>query len=206
MPNNKGGKNYKKIAKKDLSNVKLDEPLATEEFHRYAQVEKKLGGSRILVNCSDNIKRQGIIRGKMYKKVWMNPGDILLVEINPELNQSHKSPECYIIHKYSEFAIQNLKTQGEIDFETKKYDTKESDIIFADESEEEDQEQDEIYEEMDKLNKEVSEKEQKKRILKDKARENEKQRQRDRTKKERGASGNQSSIIDKADKLNIDDI
>lgn len=204
MPKNtKGGKNFKKGKRGGGTETKVEEPLATEEFHRYAQVEKKLGGSRLLVNCSDGIKRQGIIRGKMHKKVWMNPSDIILVEINSELNQSHKSQECYIVHKYTVNGALNLKQQGEINFEVKNPDNNESDVVFGDDEDSED----DIHDTMDKLAKEEkkeTDKETIKKQHKDKARETEKKRQFDRTKKERGIfDGDRSS--DKTP-LNIDDI
>lgn len=203
MPNKHGGKNYKK-AKRVNTETKVEEPLATEEFHRYAQVEKKLGGSRLLVKCSDGITRQGIIRGKMHKKVWMNPGDVILVEINPELNQSHKSQECYIVHKYSVNASQNLKSQGEIDFDIKSGDDVENDIRFGDYEEDEE----DIHDKVDKISKEetkeTKDKETLKRLQKDKSREAEKKRQYERVKKERG----QFDIDKETNKesINIDDI
>jgi translation initiation factor 1A len=203
MPNKQGGKNYKK-AKKGNTETKVEEPLATEEFHRYAQVEKKLGGSRLLVKCSDGIIRQGIIRGKMHKKVWMNPSDVILVEINPELNQSHKSQECYIVHKYSVNGAQNLKSQGEIDFDVKSGDDVENDIRFGDYEEEEE----DIHDKVDKITKEetkeTKDKETLKKIQKEKSRVTEKQRQHDRVKKERGYFDIDKEVPKES--INIDDI
>lgn len=38
----------------------------------YAQVVKMLGGGRVLVQCYDGVTRQGLIRGTMRRRVWIN--------------------------------------------------------------------------------------------------------------------------------------
>ncbi len=191
-PNTKGGKNFKKGKKHIDTNTKNNEPEAVENYHRYAQVEKKLGGNVLDLTCNDGIKRHGLIRGKMNKRVWMNPGDILLVELNNELNTSAKTPECFITHKYSSHKANNLKAQGFINFNVKN--DEESDINFG----ENDQSgYDDIYAEMDKLdtenkNEEESKenkntkdvKEAKKRALKEKDKLNDQSRQLARKKKD----------------------
>jgi initiation factor 1A len=146
-PNTKGGKNFKKGKKKPDSTIKNNEPEAVENYHRYAQVEKKLGGNVLDLMCSDGIKRHGIIRGKMIKRIWMNPSDILLVELNNELNTSAKTPECFITHKYSNHKANNLKSQGVINFNVKADD--DSDINFGEDNGQSGY--DNIYAEMDKI-------------------------------------------------------
>jgi initiation factor 1A len=63
MPNKKGGKNYKKSKHAD------DEPILYErqEGQMYGRILKLLG------HCN--------IRGSMRKKVWLGPGDIVLISL-----------------------------------------------------------------------------------------------------------------------------
>ena len=77
MPNNKGGKNYKKSKHAD------DEPALYEclEDQMYGRVVKILGNSNTLVYCNDNKERICHIRGNMRSKVWINVGDIVLISI-----------------------------------------------------------------------------------------------------------------------------
>ena len=78
MPTNKkGGKNYKKGKHKD------DEPILYErlEGQMYGRIMRLLGGSNALVFCNDNCERMCHIRGNMRKKVWLTPGDIVLVSL-----------------------------------------------------------------------------------------------------------------------------
>ncbi len=74
-PNKKGGKNYKKGKHVD------DEPIIYERLdgQMYARVLKLLGNCNVLVYCNDNKERLCHIRGNMRKKVWISPGDIVLI-------------------------------------------------------------------------------------------------------------------------------
>lgn len=118
MPKNKiGGKNFKKGKKvskdNDSSNKILPEADETE-FQLYGQVLKKLGGSRISVICSDKIERIGIIPGSFYKKVWLNIGDVLLIQRNPL-----KDIESFILYKYETSQTHELLKNKKINFVTK---------------------------------------------------------------------------------------
>lgn len=76
MPPNKiGGKNYKKGKHGD------DEPILYEKLdgQMYGRVLRLLGGCNALVYCNDNHERLCHIRGNMRKKVWLAPGDIVLI-------------------------------------------------------------------------------------------------------------------------------
>lgn len=148
-PNQKGGKNFKK-GKKNSNTVTIEEPKATESFHRYAQVLKKVGGNTLELNCSDGINRHGIIPGKMHKRIWMNVGDILLVELNNEINKNAKKEQCFITHKYSTHCANNLKNMNLISFNVNSDEDDESDIKFGEDTSKMSS-NDDIYDEIDKL-------------------------------------------------------
>ena len=38
----------------------------------YAQVLKRYGGDRVQLQCYDGVSRQGVIRGSLWKRVWIN--------------------------------------------------------------------------------------------------------------------------------------
>lgn len=77
MPNKKGGKNYKKSKHTD------DDPILYErqEDQMYGRIVKLLGNCNVLVFCNDNKERICHIRGSMRKKVWLGPGDIVLISL-----------------------------------------------------------------------------------------------------------------------------
>ena len=109
--NVKGGKHHKKHKNKRPDGDTGTKIVYANEDQVYASVLKKVGGSRILVSCSDTKERSGLIPGKFFKRVWMNVGDILLCELNKE-----DDSQCYIIHKYTNKDANLLKSQGKITF------------------------------------------------------------------------------------------
>ena len=117
MKNKIGGKNFKK-GKKKTNEIQKDTggneslPLSNkDESQLYAQTIKRLGGSRLSVKCSDGIDRQAIIPGSFYKKVWINAGDILLIQLN-----SLSASECFVLYKYVPSQSRELIKMKEIEF------------------------------------------------------------------------------------------
>lgn len=88
MPNTTGGKSYKKGKKGIHTKKKLNiidfvtkkTPLL-EEAKLYGRVLQRVGGNHIKIICADNKERLGYITGKMRGKVWLNPNDIVIVEL-----------------------------------------------------------------------------------------------------------------------------
>lgn len=113
--NTTGGKRHKKKKKHiPMDDIKMDARIETAGVDQiYATVKRKAGGSRIIVDCSDSIERSAIIPGKFFKKIWLNPGDILLCGLNVGGNDSI----CYIIHKYTNREANVLKSLGKITFD-----------------------------------------------------------------------------------------
>ncbi|QKF93677.1 translation initiation factor 1a [Fadolivirus algeromassiliense] len=110
-----GGKHHKKGKKhKGPVDIKQDNRIETAAMNQvYASIKKKVGGSRLLVECSDGKERSAIIPGKFFKKVWMNVGDIVLCDLNVGSDDSL----CYISHKYTNKDANVLKSQGKFTFE-----------------------------------------------------------------------------------------
>mmetsp|Transcript_17376 Transcript_17376/g.18119 ORF Transcript_17376/g.18119 Transcript_17376/m.18119 type:complete len:142 (+) Transcript_17376:67-492(+) len=110
MPKNKGkgGKNVKRGKNGNLEETRRD--LLFKEFgQEYAQVVKMLGGGRAQLHCFDGVARQGLIRGTMRRRVWINTGDIILVGL-----REFQDGKADIIHKYTTEEARNLQSYGEL--------------------------------------------------------------------------------------------
>lgn len=109
-----GGKHHKKNKKHRFEDDKKNKKIIYAENNQiYGIVKKKLGGNRLIVDCSDGKERSAIIPGKFFKKIWINPGDILLCDLNINDNNT----QCYILEKYTSKDAKFLKSQGEFNFE-----------------------------------------------------------------------------------------
>jgi translation initiation factor 1A len=109
--NQTGGKSHKKFKKSQPVQPKQDLLLAKPD-QIYALVKNKQGGTRLSVLCSDNKMRSAIIKGNMYKKVWINQQDVLLCDLFDDQPET-----CYVLHKYSLNEARQLKKLKEIPFE-----------------------------------------------------------------------------------------
>ncbi|AEO65091.1 16d27ea1-a51f-4b8d-b89f-7186ef88b5be [Thermothielavioides terrestris] len=109
MPKNKGkgGKNRRR-GKNENDNEKR-ELTFKEEGQEYAQVLKMLGNGRLEAMCFDGVKRLGLIRGKLRKKIWINNGDIILVSL-----REYQDNKGDVILKYSADEARSLKAYGEL--------------------------------------------------------------------------------------------
>ena len=85
------------------------ELLFKEEEQEYAQVLRLLGNGRVEAQCFDNVKRMCTIRGKMRNRVWINPGDIILVAL-----REFGDEKADIFHKYYPEEAFELQELGEI--------------------------------------------------------------------------------------------
>ena len=113
MPNNKGGKKFKKGKKNRFSGdkkqlIKKD----PEESQEYAQVVNPKGNGRFELLCCDGGKeRMGTVCGQMRKRVWINRGDLVLISKWDGMTDDTK---CSIILKYSEDEARRLQKEGEL--------------------------------------------------------------------------------------------
>jgi len=106
MPNNKGGKKYKrnKNQVQENKNTRLKD---VNQLQEYAQITKCLGNCRFEVLCFDGKKRMAIMCGKMRKRVFVNAHEIVLVSL-----REWQDSKCDIIDKYSASDVQKLKQKN----------------------------------------------------------------------------------------------
>ena len=103
MPNNKGGKKYKRnknIAQENKNTRFKDE----NESQEYAQITKALGNCRFEVMCFDGKSRMATMCGKMRKRVFVNQDELVLVSL-----RDWQDSKCDIIDKYNTNDVQKLK-------------------------------------------------------------------------------------------------
>ena len=105
----KGGKNRRRGKNE---NEEKRELIFKEDGQEYAQVLRMLGNGRLEAYCIDGVKRLCHIRGKMRKKVWVNKGDIVLVE--PWEFGGDKKGD--IVFKYRPVQVKWLKERGHLDW------------------------------------------------------------------------------------------
>lgn len=75
-------------------------------------VEQRLGGNKMMVECLDKKKRNCRVPGRLKRKLWLRPGDVVLVE--PwELDKDKGD----IIFKYPSNQIEWLKRNGYLETE-----------------------------------------------------------------------------------------
>ena len=108
MPNNKGGKKYKrnKNVIQENKNTRFKDENESQE---YAQITKALGNCRFEVLCFDGKNRLATMCGKMRKRVFVNQNDLILVSL-----RDWQDSKCDIIDKYTENDVQKLKQGGHI--------------------------------------------------------------------------------------------
>ncbi len=79
MPNQQGGKNYKKSKHSTGDSVARLEEAGEDEL--YGRIIKNLGNLNMNVYCNDNKIRICKVRGSMRKRVWINIGDLVIISL-----------------------------------------------------------------------------------------------------------------------------
>ena len=79
-------------------------------------IEERLGGNKMKVNCLDGKTRNSRVPGRLKRRLWLRPGDVVLIE--PwELDKSKGD----VIFKYPSNQIEWLKRNGYIKTEKKEF-------------------------------------------------------------------------------------
>jgi translation initiation factor 1A len=79
-------------------------------------LEQRLGGNRISVSCTDKITRNCRVPGRLKRRLWLRPGDVVIVE--PWEFDNEKGD---VIFKYTPTQIQWLKNKGLLAEEDKEF-------------------------------------------------------------------------------------
>lgn len=129
MPKNKRGGNKAKKGKNTPSISKR--PLVVKDKNSkqlYGVVTKKCGGYPpvLEIDCEDGIMRRCVVRGKQRKRVWMEPGNTVLICYN----ENDTGGE--ILLKYENSEVRKLIDMGEFTESTFKDNNEEDDsnIVF----------------------------------------------------------------------------
>lgn len=70
-------------------------------------IEQRLGGNKMMVNCLDGKQRNCRVPGRLKRKLWLRPNDVVLIE--PwELDKNRGD----VIFKYRDNQIEWLKKNG----------------------------------------------------------------------------------------------
>ena len=108
MVNKTGGKKHKKYKKNRDADIKK-KLIKKSEGEEYAYVIDKKGGPILGLRLLDDRMVLGVIRGKMRKRVWINPGDIILVSI-----RGFQDNKVDVIAKYTDDEVRKLIKQKEV--------------------------------------------------------------------------------------------
>jgi initiation factor 1A len=97
-----GGKNYKRIKKqpKDVESARYIISKSDFEGSIYAKVSSMLGSGRLLALGEDNKTYNCVIRGRLYKKVWIKKDDYLIID--PRGYEKKKVPNADVLHRLGE--------------------------------------------------------------------------------------------------------
>jgi translation initiation factor 1A len=117
MPNQTGGKNYKKS--KHASSSTKSVFIERQPDQMYARIVKNLGDRNMLVYCNDNKTRLCHIRGSMRKRIWINVGDLVLISLRsfektPDDDHTKQYEKGDIVAKYDEDQFGKLKKMPDI--------------------------------------------------------------------------------------------
>ncbi|MGY4884568.1 MAG: translation initiation factor eIF-1A [Nanobdellota archaeon] len=79
-------------------------------------IEERLGGNKMKVKCLDGKTRNSRVPGRLKRKLWLRPGDVVLIE--PwELDKSKGD----VIFKYPSNQVEWLKRNGYLKSEEKEF-------------------------------------------------------------------------------------
>jgi len=84
--------------------------MLAEADQQYARVIKRYGDGRFQVQClGDGHIRLAHVRGKLWKRVWVNPQDLVLISM-----RSYQDQKTDVVHKYTEEEERCLCKSGEL--------------------------------------------------------------------------------------------
>ena len=110
--NTTGGKNYKKSKHGTATKPPYLERAADQ---MYARVVRNMGNRNVQCLCNDLRTRLCHIRGVMRNRVWINPGDYVLISIRGLATEENKDTEkADILAKYDTDHLHRLRGEPDI--------------------------------------------------------------------------------------------
>jgi translation initiation factor 1A len=70
-------------------------------------IDQRVGGNRMMVSCLDKISRNCRVPGRLRRKLWLRPGDVVIIE--PWELDNEKGD---VLFKYNPTEIDFLKNKG----------------------------------------------------------------------------------------------
>jgi len=70
-------------------------------------VEKMLGGRRVIVQCLDGVERMGRIPGKLKRRQWVAPGDVVIV-----VPWDFQDVKGDVVYRYKRPQVEWLRRKG----------------------------------------------------------------------------------------------
>ena len=104
---NKSKKNYKEPNPEEASQVVVRVRLPRGERETIGIIEERFGGNKMRVSCLDGKERNCRVPGRLRRKLWLRPGDVIIVE--PWEFDNNKGD---IVFKYTPAQIQWLRNKG----------------------------------------------------------------------------------------------
>lgn len=102
-----GGKKRKRA--KAMSAGSRNELIFAEDGQTYAFVDKTLGDGHFAVACNDGVDRLAVVRGKMWRRNWINRQCVVLVAL-----RGFQDSKCDIVHSYNSEEVNRLMSVSEI--------------------------------------------------------------------------------------------
>jgi len=97
-----GSRNFTSKQKRELQ--------LAEDGQQYAKVTRRLGDGRFEVQClADGQTRLAHVRGKLWKRVWIVPSDLVLLSL-----RAFQDQKADILHKFNSDEERQLAALGEV--------------------------------------------------------------------------------------------
>ena len=109
MPNNRGGKKFKRGKKFSNFTKQTRELVYKQTDQEYARLDRNLGERRFEIMCSDGVQRIAHVPGSFAKRLWFNAGDYALVSM-----RSFEPNKCDILYKYNSNEIEQLRSENKL--------------------------------------------------------------------------------------------
>jgi translation initiation factor 1A len=81
-----------------------------DELEMLGIVTQRVGGNHIMVMCDDGEERNCRIPGKMRKRVWMRPGDVVIIKL-----WDFQPSKADVAWRYSPIQAEHLRKKGYLD-------------------------------------------------------------------------------------------